>query len=257
MTASYQSVKSLDEWTATEFRLTVFLTSALDLSGAVSWRDLTGELPDARQVEPKLGISEESGIFEDGSLILRAMPGRIDLTHNAIIKSPFIFSIPTLGAFAGSVARFREIAASCLDKLSAIEGVVFERLAFGVGLDMEASGHEEAYNILNQLLHDVKVNPKSTDFFYSINRIRKSTVVQDVDINRLSKWAARVLRISMMPEIPQELQPNSSGIYSCHIELDINTVQRNDFTLQKDKINDVFAELIAMASEIAEYGDIP
>jgi hypothetical protein len=257
MTQNRQSIRALDTWAVTDLRVTVFATSALDLSSAISWQNLTGgEFPDICQHEPKLGALEELGKFNDGQLSLRVMPGRVDLTYYPIVESPLLKKSRLLGPYVGTVELFSKLAFSLLSMLEDRGELNFARLAFGAGIDIEVSNKEDAYNLLNDFLHDVNVDPNSSEFSYSINRIRKSELLEDININRLSKWSARYFIVSFGPGLQGRLDDCPTGIYSCHADLDINTVQQEGISLPKDKVREVFSELVGLASEIAEYGDI-
>src|SRR4051812_23149378 len=66
-------------WEAETLRLTCFQSPIAQIENEPNWwTELVGESPEKRESQPKRGISQEEGEFENGRLILKVEPTRID-----------------------------------------------------------------------------------------------------------------------------------------------------------------------------------
>jgi len=113
------------------------------------------------------------------------------------------------------------------------------------------------YRNLSRYLPAVRLDPEgSQDFYYQINRPRRSTVVDGLQINRLSKWSvAQFVPITLMLT-PQSVQSGvGAGEEACRIEVDVNTAPHGNAELPSARLPEVFGELVRLGEEIVSKGD--
>ena len=132
-------------------------------------------------------------------------------------------------------------------------------MAFGITALVVVSDREQAYAQLRDSLKNyVKVDVRSSDLQYQINRSRTSAVVEKLKINRLSKWAAIRAGIGVMLPTGERV---GSGVeeHACVLELDINTdgERPKEDVMSRDQLIGVVDEMIGFSQEILLQGDIP
>jgi len=240
------NLPKIEKWLAQNLRLTAFPTHTCKIESIPKWEDTLGELPEQSNTQPKANILEETGKFGKGALSLKFVPGRIDWHYLPILPADKIAEgFPNIGQFVEAVELFKPLMVKWLESCCPLT-----RLAFGSQIILPSENHKDAYILLNEYLHSVELDPNSTDFLYSINRIRPSkSGIQDLEINRLSRW--RAMKMVLKAESSE-----SDPFFVVSIALDINTVQAKDVVISKEHTNTLFNELIEMAIEIAEKGDI-
>lgn len=238
-------------WGVSALRATTFVPTDEGVRDAVSWENLTGEIPDDISGNPKLRTFEESGQYENEKLILRHDPGRIDLQMKAAFpEDPLaIEGMPSLGASDDVIPSFVGVGEKLLGQLTE-NGINVSRLAFGAELIIPVTHHSEGYAVLSKFLPSVEIDPETADFIYGINRARISKIVPDLVINRLTRWSLRKLTI--------EASQHDDGIdfYACHLLLDINTVPQKIQLLDSSNLAALFLELVQLGAEITESGDV-
>jgi hypothetical protein len=212
---------------------------------------VAGDEPESRISKPRIGERQESGPFGEGKLILQVQPGRVDWIY-ATDQDAKEGDQQEL-SFPPSLDLFSAAMADWLKSCSAMP-----RMAFGAVLRLPVSSREEGYRRISEYL-PFEVDPEtSSDFLYQINRQRESRVIPGVKINRLSKWSVGFVFRQMIqltvPDREPNLYPLDEGQY-CRIELDINTVPGPSSELPKDRLADVFGELVELGREIVREGD--
>ena len=133
-----------------------------------------------------------------------------------------------------------------------------KRIAFGAELLAEVSDVRSGYLALQSYLPDIRLDPQSSDFSYSINRPRTSQDLA-VKINRLSRWGVVILlRFKMgVPSESVVLQAPDSQWTACRLSLDINTDAAFSGELPHERLAEILDNLIAFGQEIAAQGDVP
>ena len=219
------------------------------------WRDLMDADPDKSTIEPKKHISEEVGPHCDGVIILTTDPSRSHLRY-ALPVNKFVEAFtnldetPTLGAFLDSLKWFQPLALRWMKSLPDVS-----RIAFGAELLWHVGNHKEGYRLLDELLPDVKVDPKSQELEYRINRPRVLTVGTDaLTVNRMSAWATK--RFSL-EQRHGSVSTMHDAFYAIHAELDINTTADRKAALPQGQFNELLDTLVDFAVEMAEQGDVP
>jgi hypothetical protein len=243
------------DWLVETLRLTAFPQDGTPVDHETWWAEVFGEAPDETSEELRRGRSTTRATYGAGELVLQILPGRVDWLLTA--GGPDDGEMPTVGSYIQNLGAFLEFA----HRWFALEECpVLNRLAFGAILHHPVQDRETGYRQLQPYLPAVELDPlNSSDFQYRINRPRDSrTQIPALRINRLSAWSVAafrhaVLYVGMEPVTPLAGPPS----YSCRIELDINTAPDPDITLGREELPFVFDELVGLAREIIEEGDIP
>lgn len=245
---------SLDHWQAEKLRLTTFTSPQTVEAQSSWWERVIGQVPDNKSLQPKKAVTVEKGTYEGGELTLSIQPVRIDWYYNPIPNEQ-TFEYPTLGRYPDTLGVFKKPMDTWLEL-----DIPVTRLAFGAAILLLVQNREEGYKQLQDYLPMVKIDPSgSSDFFYQINRTRKSRSAGfDLKINRLSKWSVLDMRMTQFTVGPdqQVQQLSAEQQFAIRLELDINTSQEfKDVLPQAEKTN-MFNELIALGEEIILKGDI-
>ncbi len=246
----------LSAWQSELFRFTAFPVPNADFDAHGWWSDVVGELPETESSHPKVKTIIEEGPYLKGKLQLSTQPGRIDWLHGMDIELlAERGEVPTLGSFPETLSDFQELVVQWLNKVTCPNAV---RIAFGATLLNPVDSHEDGYHILSTYLPYVELDAENSfDFLYQINRRRDSKIgIQDLRINRLSKWSVALLTYEPITISPSAVSRfGAIRQYACRLELDINTSPsfEGEFTLED--IRNVFDELVKLGTETAEEGD--
>jgi hypothetical protein len=235
-------------WHAEVLRVTGFPSPSASIKSQNWWSEVAKGLPDSRQEQPKRGVVREEGDFEDVRLILETQPTRIDWY---LVKPPDAevptFDFTTASRFDDAIRRWLHVAPPLI------------RLAFGAVLIFPVISREEGYLKLSKFLPGIKLDPEgSSDFSYQINRPRKISLGENLDIkiNRLSKWSVAMKEIRhFTPSLEQFVA--ASREHLCRLELDISTPQDFKGNLPQLDLDQILVTLIELGREIAREGDIP
>ena len=242
----------LSAWQAESLRITCFPGSATEFNSSTWWEDVIGEQPENTKIRARDGFREDDGHFNGRKVVLGIQPRRIDW----LMKSNEEEGELTIGSFQDGLDSFLELMSHWF-KISP----PLRRLAFGAILGLPVDNRKSGYELIANYLPNIKFDPiGSSDFLYQINRVRETQLgISDLEINRLSKWSVvkrGLARIDILPEARVSLFP-SSDIFSCRLELDVNTSGEYKDDLPPNKLVDIFRELVDLAKEIALKGDIP
>jgi len=241
------NLPNIEIWTARSLRLTAFPVNAPDIESIPKWEKTIGELPENSNRQPRAGILEESGNFGKGFLSLTFVPGRIDWNYMpTVLQEKIPEDFPNIGRAMEAIELFKPLMIKWLESCSPLN-----RLAFGAEFILPSENHEDAYNLLNRYLHAIKVDNNSRDFFYSINRPRFSeSGMPGIELNRISSWRAMKM---MLKAKGLESDP----IFVVSLTIDINTALQDEIEIKRENFSKLLNELIEMAIETVEKGDIP
>jgi hypothetical protein len=239
----------LAAWGVERIRLTTFHPIVVKAEGW--WERMTGQEPDS-VVGKKTGERAEMGAWEGMTLALQIQPkdGRIDWFASEVPDSPPSLS-ERLPAFVGLMNRW--LASDLFPHPT-------NRMAFGVVANLPVANPEEGYRRLSDYLPFDVDRTTSSDFLYQINRQRESATLPGTRINRLMKWSVGVFFLQAMRLDGSgvvkiaELTKERSG---CRLELDINPPPQEGQPLPQDRLQPLFAEMVALGEEIVREGDIP
>jgi len=236
---------AISEWQVINLRLTAFYDDTMPLQSKQNewFKEVTGE--DAETTITRRDLFQQEGNFGDGRLILgmpaMATPQRVDWFYVSPtgLGSPFDNLENAISKFVPIMTQWLESSFGTM------------RIGFGSVLLLPAKDKESAYKQLAVYLPAVKLEPDSSDFLYHINRPRRSkSPVEGLDINRLSKWM-----VSLSSEIGLPTGSVRKN-FSCLLETDMNTSAQYQGNLPKNHCAAILNELVAMAQEIVEKGDI-
>lgn len=236
-------------WLANTLRFTVFPTPDFELD-ETWWEKLIGEKPDTVQLQPKTGVKQYSGKWEEGQLILNAQHTRLDWLYVPDESAMLNDGIPDLGDFSAQVVSFQQAIKQWLTLDNAPNAV---RLAFGAVLLIPVEILQDGYELLQAKFLSFSMNwNNASDFLYQVNRKHPSALIDGLLVNRLSKW-------SVIRQTKQQIIPASQAIneyFAIRLELDINTASEYFGRYSPEEIQNLLNELIDLASEISVRGDI-
>jgi hypothetical protein len=242
------------DWLVQTLRLTAFPTQVNQITEPKWWTDLFPEPPDKSLSKPKINTFQQEGSFENGRMVLNIQPFRIDWILTVPEKDPDFEKIPSIGPLATTLNAFLTVMFRWLGLSPPLK-----RIAFGAILSQPASSIYSGYEKLARYLPSVRLDiGGSSDFSYQINRPRRSNILDSIKINRLSKWSVVTIKLDEIAVEPGQIQSVIvNEIYSCRLELDINTPAEFEGELPKDRRIKLFQELVDSGAEIASRGDLP
>ena len=236
-------------WNADLLRLTAFPTSRYRTPPVESWWEkVVGEPPDQIIAEPKKGEVQPKGTFSNIGLTMTSQVMRVELRQEVNLPGQ-----STIGPYDDVRPAFCQL----VQKWLGLENCPpLQRLAFGATLTKPVGVRkEDSYKTLGQYLPGVEIPQHSSDFLYQINRRRPSNAVNDLALNRLSKWSVQLLRqVSFGSAGAVVMSPEE---FSCRVELDINSDPEHTSELPADRLPALFDELVILADELSILGDIP
>ena len=251
-------VAEITDWRAESLRATAFYAANEPVSDAAQvWEVVTGGTPDRVSSRPREGTQTAEGSIQGNVLVISSQVGRIDLNVRPMPPAPNVRmdGFVTLGLLTETLPSFLETAKAWLRA-----SPPSIRLAFGSVLLRETESISTGNEEINRLLPSVQIDAKdSSDFFYQINRRRRSLSTNGVLVNRLSKWSVmQGGSVDLVAGVGLGLQVSSGQeFYGCRLELDVNTIGPQNHPIPKAKIIDLFGELTRLGKEIADKGDIP
>lgn len=225
------------DWLTEHVRLTGFTRPPLPPSLARDWwHALTGAPAERVIEEPRTGKVELLGVHAAGPLHLSAEhDGRLDIRH------PFAVAQLTL-PFTDALPPFAELMAPWLSLESSPP---FQRLAFGCSIVKPFPQIADCREELDRYLPTVDMKSTQTrDFLYQVNHRCPAQAVDDLMVNRITKWSIRELNA-----------PAGEASFSVQLELDINTIPDHEGNL--DHPAELFRELTDYANHFAQKGDRP
>jgi hypothetical protein len=256
MPAGKNKSPSRDLWLPLSLQLIAF-PDVPPLEIKQAWfNDLVGEKP--QEIFDNRINKIYSGPFQDCMLKISLEPLKVTVAVQPNIvadaenqKTDFV---PTLGPFTPACDKFYRVAQKWLNG----SHPPIKRLAFAGKVIQKTKNHSSAYRLISRYLPAVKVDPKSGDLFYRINRRRKSASgIKGLEINRLTTWTSATYSLgasqSGSGDTPVKIMPDN---FVCMFDFDINTIGEYKGILPDKKLTRLFKELIGLASEIAEKGDV-
>ena len=242
-------------WKVETFRITLFPNDIANVSVERLWEVAIGEEPD--EIHFQKGKFDAREIeFANGRMVLAKQNDRIDWRY---LSKPDddtdILQLPVIGGFKEELAAITEWAH---ESIFSPDMFAIKRLAFGAVLLQPVATLQDAYSFFEPLLPTLDLDGVQ-DFYYQVNRRRKSKVFAEIEINRLNKWNAYIGTLVNMAVNPSQKSQTSSTTDSSiasRLELDVNTWQENTEPLPSERLPIIFDELVELGSEICEDGDI-
>src|SRR5271157_274073 len=234
-------------------RLTSFFAPSVQVAGPTWWADLVGGQPETTTSKPARGEFQQAGPLSERTLTLSTQPGRVDWFLTPRFEEGVVPEGRWAGRFSDALEAFVPVMTQWLRTCPEVT-----RLAFGAIVYEPAVDKVAGYRRLADYLPSVRLDPEgSFDFFYQINRPRSSTAMENLKINRLSKWSVAAF-------VPVRLALNQGSLHSfvgegeqaCRIELDISTEAERAEELPGANLPSLFEELKNLAVELATKGDV-
>lgn len=238
---------------AESLRLTAFAAASARVDASGWWTQLVGSSPETSTSKPGRAELREIGRVGTRNLLLSVLPGRVDWILVAPADAQAVDET-RIGPFREALEAFRTLMLRWLQTCPPIV-----RLAFGAVVIEPVESRVAGYRNLSRYLRAVQLDAEgSQDFFYQVNRPRRSNVVDGLQINRLSKWSvAQSVPITLMLT-PQSVQSGmGAGQEACRIEVDINTAPRENAELPSAMLPEILGELVWLGEEIVLAGDTP
>jgi hypothetical protein len=240
------------EWLAESLRMTVLLMADGDPAEISSWWGRV--MPEPPEQSVRRPVYSDVGSFGKGRITLNVNPLRVDWLYTPTPAPLGEDGFQNLGSLKDAIDQFRPAMAKWLGLSPAIA-----RLAFGAVLWRPVKDKLDGYHTIAVYLPAVTLDgSKSSDFLYQINRPRRSKI-PNLEINRLSKWMVGQIQSIIVSGTPGAVPVTVLGAahHGCRLELDINTSADYQGLLPQQEVQGIFGELVTLAEEIAEKGDIP
>jgi hypothetical protein len=241
-------------WQAESLRVTAFPVPGTPIKEPTWWSDLVGKPPEVRSKRLSQGTFQDEGLIQELKLTLSAQPSRIDWYLTLPEPGEASTALRAVGPLHESLKTFVPLMKSWLKVV-----VPPQRLAFGAALFQPVEDKISGYVQLRRYLPGIAIDPeRSSDFSYQINRPRDSrTEIPGLRINRLSRWSVALRGGTQLRLSPHGVQAFSLGeSLAVRLEIDINTPAEFNGELPRERLCDIFDELVLFGCEIAEKGDI-
>jgi hypothetical protein len=163
--------------------------------------------------------------------------------------------LPIMGSWADLRGAFGQMSVQLLKSVK----VPIVRIEFGGILLAGKDTLECSYQQLKELLKSVDVDPrKMRDLHYRVNWRSDSKVVP-LKLNRLTTWAAMRFTTKVIQLTGDKLSVAGGAggeRFAVRLEFDHNTDAANDKAFDPAKVEPIFQELVDLAVENAEKGEI-
>lgn len=195
-------------------------------------------------------IQEMTGTSKMGQALMVRLPDRLEFNMSPLMDAS-ASELPDSPEFSfmpqESITAFREASYRIVQ---AVEGI--QRVGVGGKLICPAKDHQDGYKLLQTKLCNVKLDPKTSDFTYTINIAReKSFDGKATRINRLCTW--RCVMVNLLKDDGTLWQ-----LYGAEMEPDINTAPNIDFsTFSLEDRKSILATLFDYHMEFATSGESP
>ncbi|MCY3780054.1 MAG: hypothetical protein OXG78_07080 [Chloroflexi bacterium] len=242
------------DWQVETLRITAFPVEIDSVSPSELWDKHKGELKPEVHIQPD-SINRRNARHRNGEIYLVKTPSQIDWRYVLPLDDTSPESgLPVWGNLNNELNPFLEFSKEFLQN-----PVIFPvfRLAFGAILMKPRSDLISSNEYLADFLPHLDLED-ATDFGYQISRGRTSDVVNELHINRLSRW-----QVLTLERKGSTLDPADDGnldlvetLFAARLELDINSSPDYGPPLNSDLLSSAFEELVDMGLEIARRGDV-
>lgn len=240
-------------WSAQTLRFTAFLQPPAEQIPQDEWERATGETPAIDQVQPRQLFREQGGPIDPGylSLQFQGLAGRLDWI---MVPAPPVLTeaVPPFefGPVEPALSAFNRVVRKWLITAQ----ITSNRLAIGVAAVIPMPDRVTAYKALQEYLPSVKIDAEhSRDLSYAINRPKASrSLGPEVELNRITRWSALQIQVSGVAGPVSGI----GGVYT-RVECDHNTPAERQSPLDNSRFGDIYDELIEMALQNLESGELP
>jgi hypothetical protein len=247
------------DWAAEQLRCSAFILRGASRPADYWWRKLAEAEPEQVTSNPRLGSSQAVGRFGPGTFVVSAQPDRVDWFLGALpLETASIQGStardpmpPSIGGASDAFDFFSELSKRWL----AFEEIPdLNRLALGGVLSHQENDKRAAYLRLPDYV-PVRVDPESSDFLYQISLPAQTrSGVEGLMINRLSKWAVTMFKLIALNAPGGPLTHDLTTTIALRSEIDINTAQEYQNELPKDRLAQIFDELVEYGRDLIANG---
>lgn len=258
----------LNYWVAQSVRLTAFPAGLIDSDSVVDWwRDVAGSRPEESRARPREGQLTESGTvaLDEGRGVqvqLDVLPIRAEWRiappegedgQENDQRDGDSFALTSLDEFGRATELIQVVARRWWPMAPPLK-----RLAFGAVIVHPVDSAEDAYQELSRFVHYPLEREHMSDFLLQVNRPRLArSTSESLQLNRLVKWSSLTIRRVQLSVTGDQIESGQSvERYTVRCELDINTQATRQEPLPVEQLPELFVEMCALASEIAQSGDI-
>lgn len=244
-------------WSTRALRLTAFLRSPVEAIDPNTWASATGETPEIDQSQPRQQVRTQAGPFGSGFLTFQVQ-GLLQRLDWLMVPAPA--SDPTeIAVEFGPVGEALDVFNKLVHVWLAGTEIKANRLAAGIVAVIPSPDHVSAYRALQEFLPCVKIDAEhSRDLSYTINRPKPSrSLGPETELNRLTHWS--VLRIqAFVSTAPTStgIQLRGAGGLYVSVDCDNSTPAEREDLLDKAKFVDTYDELMEMALQNLEHGEL-
>lgn len=246
-----ETVKTPD-WLIEQQRVSFFLAPGTTVDVEAAWRHVAQAEPENFSKHGALGVTSANGSWSGGRLIVQAAHARVDAIF--AVSEPGADSVSKnryLGSFSDAETVFLQRIKQWIPA-----DIACTRLAFGCNLVLPGASIRETYENIAKLLPTVRLDVESSrDFIYQINRPTKSTVVDGLALNRLTKWSNRKIMFGAFSLNSDKFEAFPvAEEFETFLELDFNTAADYSELLPLKAVSLLIDELVAL-SLVAREGD--
>jgi hypothetical protein len=244
-------------WLAFNLRATVFAEDLTSLRDLHAWHEVFGAEPET-SLEQRLDRSlRRTGAAKEGRIVEAILPDRAEWIYVANPGADYSAATPPmLGIFTDVLPQFEEMGRLWARMLPPIR-----RMAFGAKLYAQIP---EGATVSEEFVRRVRLPglalPRGTsDLLLQLNSRRQSDVEPSLAINKLRKWLESPWQFLIGQATPlQVITPNMQVIETTktiELELDINTAPEFVGNLPRDRVAEIWNELVADGQTIAQHGE--
>ncbi|HZD55590.1 MAG TPA: hypothetical protein VE136_02610 [Anaerolineales bacterium] len=251
------AIRNLDDWYPETLRLTVFPIIGTQIDPQETFKQIAGIPVDELKSDREIGQTTILGRNDNLVLQLVVQPDRIHWAMTSMKDRPSTDPRESsLGNFPEAITKFQPLVQEWLKSELCPELI---RIAFGVILLSPVENEIDGFSRLSEYIQSLDIDPHNvSDLMYQINRWRVSkTGNPGIKLNRLNKWSVSVHQVVGFQLGGVRLNPLlGERNFAIKLELDINTDQSNENSISKDRYRPILNELIELAVEIVEEGDV-
>jgi hypothetical protein len=245
----------LDDWSVQQLRVSLFSSENV-LPSEAGWKSLTGRDEAENRVAVPGGKQYSGKIFQ-GVFALTFALNRIDAIlawDPSTVTPERVAELPVVGDWPTTAKTFSSAVEPFLQTLT----TPVVRIAFGAQLLAPARSREAGYEKLAKLLRSVTVDPKNMrELVYRVNWPQASTVLRDLQLNRITAWTSVSVSTSLINPGTGEAFAVENSQDAVSLEIDHNTTADRKIPLETDVLVPIFRELVTLADDNTRGGERP
>ena len=241
------------DWQVESLRITAFPVDISEVSAEKIWETCIGKSPDETRIQ-RSGIESREAEFANGRIFLIKQIDRVDWRyHTQQDEREEPPALSTIGSIDSELKVVTDLANIWINSHSFFPT---KRLAFAGVVLHPVQTVSDGYDVLRGLLPSLNLD-NVKDLNYQVNRPRTSQAINELTINRLTRW--NVLRSNIFTAVPSahlQLQPTVDEAIACRLEIDINSAAERSDAFAPDIILQLFDELVEIGLELSKRGDV-